>query len=477
MRFDLDAQDTPSQRPPSSSDSGYNWKGLLVQSFEFNMIEDGFRLASDDTLRQVTWTKPYWHDYIASLHQFNMRRWNDGDDFLVNYIGHPMQGAVTSFIEIQNSPTQARLEFGDPGYTMSRFKALLWSTAYSTYSEIGPTGEAGLGNEGGYTYGVSCQMHCNAQNFVPPNNKYTNNTGWVDFIITPTIGTLWSVGEDVIDKEIGKRFQEHTGGKRYAKAVRGALNPTRTFTNALRWRLPWYRDAEYGDDTVDGRYYAVHFVPDVPQVEWPRFQIAPHFTSLSTTITKEGCEYCRGTAIGAGVEVSYKLAGPFYADADISRQPSASPLPSDRAGGNMTTGFFGLRTGINTQNYALNIAVRPGFVQFDDAYETSPQPGEPTPEQGTITHFAWNFMLTTDYKLSKKFALRAGVGDTLVRYRQPCLDGSGVGLPPLLSWLDHGTSCTEDPGIGKPPYLSWLSHEDFINRGGVQVQLGPVFSF
>lgn len=34
------------------------------------------------------------------------------------------------------------------------------------YSEIGPTGEAGIGNEGGYTYDVECILRC--QDGQPP---------------------------------------------------------------------------------------------------------------------------------------------------------------------------------------------------------------------------------------------------------------------------------------------------------------------
>jgi hypothetical protein len=168
----------PAWAPPAfSADPGrhYHWTGMLVQSFEFNALEDMFRLSTDNVLRTLTVDKPYWHDYISSLQQFNMRRWNDGDDFLVNYVGHPMQGGVASYIEIQNSPAQSRVQWGDPGYWSSRTKAFLWSTAYSTYSEIGPTGEAGIGNEGGYTYDDECILHCSAK--YPPSGRSTNNTG------------------------------------------------------------------------------------------------------------------------------------------------------------------------------------------------------------------------------------------------------------------------------------------------------------
>jgi hypothetical protein len=80
----------------------------------------------------------------------------------------------------------------------------------------------------------------------------------------------------------------------------------------------------------------------------------------------------------------------------------------------------------------------------------------PPPQIGPITHFEWNVNLTGDYKLSHALALRAGIGEDLIRYR---------------------TNVVAAPGIGEPPYVSWLSHENFLNRGNWSYQFGPVFSF
>jgi hypothetical protein len=80
----------------------------------------------------------------------------------------------------------------------------------------------------------------------------------------------------------------------------------------------------------------------------------------------------------------------------------------------------------------------------------------PPPALGPITHFDWNANLTADYKLSETVALRAGIGEDLIRYR---------------------TNIVAAPGIGEPPYVSWLSRENYINRGNWSYQVGPVFSF
>lgn len=461
----------------------YHWKGLLIQSFEFNVIENVFRVNSDDVLRALTANKPFWHDYFASMKQFNMGRWNDGDDFLVNYVGHPMQGAIGAYIEIQNSPTQSRIRWNQPGYWNSRWKAFWWTTLYSTHSEISPLGEAGLGSEGGYTYDSKCILHCNDTTY-PPSTKYTNNTGWVDFIITPTVGMLWVFAEDFIDKDISDPIANHAAPDAWwPKVIRGGLNPSRTFANLLRAHKPWYRDYEHPfSDFGPG----VHFIKleqatgdfdESGQRPWPRIQIAPFFRRYETTITTATCTYCKRTVTGGGAEISAHLWRWLYADTEISRYPGASPYPSDRAGGDLLAGYFGFRGGVNTQNYALNLAVRPGFQQFNHAYLTSPEEIGTTPKTGTITHFAWNMSLTADYKISRNIAIRTGIETTLVRYRHACYDASGIGTPYPLRWLEQGTSCGEVPGIGKPPYLTWLSHENFTNRGSWGYQIGPVFSF
>lgn len=470
--------------PPLSEDhQKYNWKGLLIQSFAFNAIENTFRVLDDDTLRSLTVNKPFWHDYIASIKQFNMRRWSDGDDFLVNYVGHPMQGGVSAYIAIQNSPTQSRIRWNEPGYWDSRWKAFWWATTYSTHSEISPIGEAGLGSEGGYTYDVKCILHCNATTH-PPSGKSTNNTGWVDFVVTPTVGMLWVFAEDFIDKDVSDRIADHAGPDAvYPKIIRGALNPTRTFANALRGRKPWYRDYDYPEF---GSGPGVHFTrlndatgdyAEETARQWPHIQIAPFFRGYSTTVTTADCTYCKRMVTGGGAQVSAHLWRWLYADTEVSRYPGASPHPSDRAGGDLITGYFGVRGGVNTPNYALNLSIRPGFLRFNDAYLTSPEENGSVPQLGTITHFAWNFMLAGDYKLNRNIAIRAGIEETVVRYRHACYDASGIGTPYPLRWLIQGTECSEVPGIGKPPYLTWLSHEDFVNRGSWGYQIGPVFSF
>lgn len=435
----------------------YHWKGLIWQSLAFNSIENAWRLSSDDQIQTKLFNKPFWHDYIASLHQFNMGRWNDGDDFLVNYIGHPMQGAISGYIEIQNDPSGRRLEISHSrAYWKSRWYAMLWATAYSTQSEIGPFGEAALGNEGGWTYPLGCKRPC--PQYQPGVTRYTNNTGWVDFVITPVVGEVWILTEDTIDRYISDSVQEENPTGLFPKILRGSLNPSRTMANFLRGKSPWYRDWQHPDEIPASS--GMHFLPSDEKMQEirnrPRWEIEPHITAFSVAVNTRTCNNCRHITGGFGTEFSYRFYRWLDGDADVTVQPNASPLPSDRAGGTLVSGVFGLRTGFDTPNYALKLGIRPGFVSFDNAYLTSPVAETPVPQQGQITHFTWNVSLSGDYRVNRHLAWRAEVENSVIRYRSAYLD---------------------PPGIGTPPYLSWLSHENFVNRGNWVYQSGPVFRF
>ncbi len=231
--------------PLASPPEPYHWKGLLLQSLAFQALEHGPRIAAADPEdRHLLLNKPFWFDYRASLGQFNMHRWNDGDTFLVNYIGHPAQGAISGYIEVQNDPRGRDLEFANTSrYWKSRLRSFLWQTAYSTEFEIGPISETSIFSQGGYTYPLNCKEHdlqCEK------TAKYTNNTGWVDFVVTPIGGTLMLVAGDMVDRYVSDRLiARHPERFRY-RILRGSLNPPRSMANMLRGRLPWYRDYDDG---------------------------------------------------------------------------------------------------------------------------------------------------------------------------------------------------------------------------------------
>jgi hypothetical protein len=438
-------------------DEGYHWSGLIGQSLLFSIVENGFRAASDDQIRSLVATKPFWHDYVASMRHFNMGRWNDGDDFLVNYVGHPMQGAVSGYIEVQNDPTGRQQEISATRlYWMSRFKAFLWATAYSTYSEISPLGEAGIGNEGGWTYPINCPKPCTKPS---EYTKYTNNTGWVDFIVTPTVGSLWMLAEDTLDRFVSDRVQGGNRSRRFPKVLRGSLNPSRTMANAMRFKAPWYRDFQHGSDleTSDG----VHFLRSDESMrsaeQFRRFAVMPYFITMPLGTAAHPCTVCMQNP-GAGVQADVALTRWMAVNFAVSKQQQTMQKGSTTNGSTVSTGL-GIRLMHDRPNNTLSLTVRPGVltervpVSIDTLYKEYVASSE-----SSVTHAATTIMFSNDYKLSSTIAFRSSFGATIVRYRN---------LAPAPS------------GTDKPAYItmSSLSHDSFTNRTNWTCEMGPVFHF
>ena len=201
---------------------GVDWKGVILQSAFFLGIEQGWRLNQPTTRDCLT--GKFFDDWFKSVK--GTHGWGDGDNFLTNYIGHPMEGSVTNYIFAQNDPRGRNHSFGwNSPYWKSRMKATAWSAFYSTQFEIGPISEASLGNVG--QPGVS-------------------DAGWVDLIVTPLAGLGWQVGEDALDKYIVMRIESWTGNRLVLTLTRGFLNPTRSFANMMRLKVPWHRDTRPG---------------------------------------------------------------------------------------------------------------------------------------------------------------------------------------------------------------------------------------
>ena len=466
IRIDLDPFFASMKRPIEGSGVAgtgqnqtperYHWKGLLWESFGFFGVENGYRQMTDPFFRNLTKGKPFWHDYISSLKQWNWRRWNDGDDFLVAWIAHPMQGSVTEFIEIQNDPRgrALRIDDGKP-YWKSQFRAFLWATAFSFDQKLGPLGEVALGSEGGYNYVIGCPYPC--PSYVPGVSKVTNNTGDVKLVSTPVGGEVWTLIEDGIDRWISDPLEERYGNRLWVDIVRGSLNPCRTMANFLRWRMPSYRDfqEEWVNDHITRD---PHWLPgdDAVILSSPRFEIFPHYNAISLPVNTAGCFRCRRTTSGYGVGFAARIATYADLDSDLNYQPNASALPSDRAGGNMVMGTFGLRSGYRNSHIAVKASLRPGFVSYDKAYEASPSATNPTPPVGRITHFATSFAMNVDYSINRRLALRSVVGNTAVRYRAPELS---------------------TPGPGTYPYLTWLSTRNFLTNENWTYQTGAAVRF
>ncbi|HUI84731.1 MAG TPA: hypothetical protein VL240_10930 [Candidatus Binatia bacterium] len=203
-------------------ESGVDWGHLLASTAAFLTVSHSFRYATESTTKRQIHTPffPRYGDAVANLHG-----WADGDPFMVNYVGHPMQGAVSSYIWQHNDRAYRTVEFGrNRKYWKERFRGMAFAYVYSVQFEIGPFSEASIGH---------------IQNFYP-------QVGFVDHVITPTIGTGWAVAEDAVDRLLIQRFEARVSNPWLRVAARTALNPARSFANLLTGNLPTHRDDRPG---------------------------------------------------------------------------------------------------------------------------------------------------------------------------------------------------------------------------------------
>jgi hypothetical protein len=202
---------------PDIKPNSIDWTRTAEQSFFFLSIQHASRLGQRKTRREL---KGKFFDEWANAVD-GLGGWGDGDSILTNYVGHPMMGAISGWILIQNDPHGVGKEFDvdDMKYWNSRLRAMAWATFYSTQFELGPVSEATIGHVG----------------------KIRGTAGAVDLVMTPVGGFGWIVAEDAVDKHLIRKLEDGQSDA-YKRFVRIFFNPNRSVANVLRLKKPWYRD-------------------------------------------------------------------------------------------------------------------------------------------------------------------------------------------------------------------------------------------
>ncbi len=206
-----DANSVPSEK--------FHWGPAVFQSLTIQAFQHAYALTFQEKTRRAL-RGPFFRDYVDSVK--GLSGWDDGNRFFTNYVAHPAQGAMTGFIFIQNHDRIKKQKFGESKqYWMDRLTAFAWSTAWSTNWELGPISQSSIGN-----LGMKGAM------------------GYVDLVITPTVGTGWLIGEEAIDRYLIRDLERRNFMMKVL--ARTFLNPMRTVANLLRFREPWYRDRPFG---------------------------------------------------------------------------------------------------------------------------------------------------------------------------------------------------------------------------------------
>ena len=259
------------ENPPSSflpvpkrvRHESFHWGRALFESFVFLAIEQSYVIKDD--YRWVVFENGvpfnhYWRDYKDSLSTWIDSGWDDGDPFLYSYVGHPIQGALTQYIQIQNDPQGRELEFSNTkAYWWSRFKAFWWSAAYSTQWNIGPLSELTVEKYGTIHWTRTPWTH---RETWPCYEHCVTGVGQVDLVTTPVGGTLWLLTEDILDKQISRRVEGATRNHFVIDLVRCSLNPVRGGANILHGKRPWYRASR----DASALYLEKHAIPQPARV-------------------------------------------------------------------------------------------------------------------------------------------------------------------------------------------------------------------
>ena len=203
----------PSPQPARES----TWKGAFEDSLRLLLVEHAIRVSFQDKTRREL-GGPFFADYQRSI-RFP-RKWEDGDSWLVNYLGHPVHGAAAARIWLDHSARgREYAKLSKTQYWTSRAIATAWAAGYSLQFEFGPLSEASIGNVG----------------------RDPETTGWVDHVVTPAGALAITAAEDAIDKFFIELIERHTRNRFYRITLRVLFNPARTMANLSQFRAPWHR--------------------------------------------------------------------------------------------------------------------------------------------------------------------------------------------------------------------------------------------
>jgi hypothetical protein len=209
------AEATAGDNPLGGPSESPTWKGALADSMRLLVIQHTARITFQAKTRREL-GGPFVSDYIRSVHV--PKQWSDGDGWLVNNIGHPIQGAAAGFIWIDNERTAPDPAEGfTKTYWDSRYRAAIWAAVYSFQFEFGPLSEASVGNVG----------------------LRPNTTGWTDHLMTPVGGLGVMFLEDMADRYLIRKIEAKTTNPYWRGLARVALNPSHALSNAAQGRAPW----------------------------------------------------------------------------------------------------------------------------------------------------------------------------------------------------------------------------------------------
>jgi len=97
---------------PQVSDEGKDQmsvRGFIWGSVKLLAVEHAVRIAFQEKTRSELGGN-FFKDYVRSVR--TPKSWEDGDPWIVNYVGHPIHGAAAGFRWIEQESTNRTPQFG-----------------------------------------------------------------------------------------------------------------------------------------------------------------------------------------------------------------------------------------------------------------------------------------------------------------------------------------------------------------------------
>jgi hypothetical protein len=287
------------------------WKPLIRHSLFYLDVMHSFRIATEAGTREGM-RNSVVGGYFKALGA--MHGWSDGDGYYENYLGHPIEGAVSGYIWIHHDPRYRYVQFGaSRDYWMSRLRAYAFAWAFSEQFEIGPISEASIGQ---------IQRYCCAY-------------GFVDHVITPNGGLVWMVAGDALDRYVTVPLENRTHNTALRILARLGLNPPQSFANLMMFQYPWRRENRSTVTQYDGvmhlqssqsLYSAVNATESHSSI--PKFEIVASVPAFY----RIGGQTC----LGGGGTGSFRVTDVQWWVVEVSGCTLGHSMPSQWSGDSLT---------------------------------------------------------------------------------------------------------------------------------------------
>ena len=150
----------------------------------------------------------------------------------------------------------------------------------------------------------------------------------------------------------------------------------------------------------------------------PRFEVGP---VLSVVHDIEVLPSADRLAVGGRFTINFNPHIAFDSDALITTSRGFSGL---NTGGRLTQGYFGIKAGTRWNKIDIFGKVRPGFWSYAEVITGQTGATPPMPILSRFTYPAVDVGGVVEFYLSRRFALRYDIGDTVVHYHEVIFNNS-----------------------------------------------------